>query len=492
MKKYETVGTGVPGLDHVLRGGLPDGMVYLVHGGPGSGKTTLGFQFLLEGVRRGERVLFASFLQKRKELERIVASYGWTLDGIDLMDIPDKIRHRSTDVQTMFSPGEIELHEVTQAIMDAIKKHKPQRLVFDSITELGVLVDSPLQLRRQMLKFIDCLEDTGCTSIFTANNTMSVDLPSLQTAVHGVIELGVDRRPYGPSHRWLEVSKLRGVGYRDGRHDLVMRGEGLKVYPQLEVGTESPPPWTLVASGNAELDMLFGGGLESGTSCLITGSTGAGKSTLASLYVQAAAMRGERSIIFCFDERRQTFIQRSQGLGMPIVEHIKQGLVDLRQVDFGHMNLGEFFHELRTAVDEAKAKVVVIDSLTGFCHAMPNQYSIVQLHELLTYLGKAGALTLLVEPTHGIGASESHILDANTSYISDSVVLLRHFEAIGEVRRCISVLKKRHGHHERTIREVTMGPGGVTVGPALTHFRHVLSGMPEFVGKTDTLHREPT
>ncbi len=475
--------TGVPGLDAVLRGGLPKDMIYLVHGGPGAGKTTLGFHFLLEGVRRGERVLLASLLQRPQELRRIAASHGWSLDGIDLLDLPESLRASSTDEQTMFSPAEVELHEVTEAIIHGIEKHRPQRLVFDSITELAVLVDNPHQLRRQMLKFKQRLEQSGCTSLFTANDTLAVDLPSLQTAVHGVIELGIERMRYGPPHRWLEATKMRGLSYLGGRHDIAMQTGGIEVYPRLEIPQKHhASQWSRVSSGNTELDALFGGGLEAGTACLLAGTTGAGKSTLASIYVQAAAQRGERCLIFCFDERRQTYIQRSKALELDIVEQIEQGLVDLRQIDFGNLRLGQFADELRTAIHQQDVRVVVIDSLTGLANAMMQEHMLIQLHELLNYLACFGVLTFLIVPTHGFGGASSPGLELDTSYIADTVVLMRHFEALGEVRRCISVIKKRHGEHEKSIREIHSGPGGMIIGPPLTEFRNVLSGTPQYIG----------
>lgn len=480
---------GVAGLDHVLRGGLPKDMVYLIHGGPGTGKTTLGFQFLLEGVRRGQRVLYASLLQTRNELESIVASHGWSLDGIDLLDLPEGVRRISTDEQTLFSPGEVELHEVTEAIVQAIQTHRPERLVFDSVTELAVLVDSPYQLRRQLLKLKQQLNDTGCTTLLTVNDTEAVDLPSIQTVMHGVIEMGILRPHYGPPRRWLEMSKVRGIDYLAGRHDFRLQTGGITVFPRLEIDASVESDLRdVVPSGDAELDALFGGGLEEGTACLITGTTGAGKSTLSALYVQAAAERGERSIIFCFDERRQTFIRRAEGLGMDIVDHIRDGLVDLRQVDVGSLSPGELADQIRSAVDNAGARIVVIDSVSGYLNAMHEQRSlIVQLHEILSYLGGQGVLTLLVAPTHGLGSGADRVMDIDTSYIADTVVLMRHFEAAGEVRRCISVLKKRHGYHERAIREVMIDRGGVKVGRPLTNFVGVLSGAPQYVGESTNL-----
>ena len=463
-------------------------MSYLIQGGSGTGKTTLGFQFLFEGVRRGQRVLFVSLLQRRWELQGVFASHGWSLEGVDFLDFPQSLRQSATEEQTMFSPGEFELQEVSDAVIEAIDRCGPERLVFDSITELATLVDSPRQLRRQMLKFKQRLEDTRCTSVFIANDDMTMDTPLFQVGVHGVIALGVDQPPAGPRRRWLAVIKVRGVPYAGGRHSFRLLTGGIEVYPNLEVsGDAVEPRWSLVSSGNEELDRLFGGGLEGGTACLVLGTTGAGKSTLASVYVQAAAERGECSIIYCFDERRQTFIRRSQGLGLDIIRHIDEGRVDLRQVNFGSLTFGEFVHDLCFDVEQRGVKVVVIDSLTGFFHAIPEDKLIVQLHEMLTYLGNAGVLTLLILPIRGLKGEGISGFDENVSYIADTVVMMRHFEATGEMRRCVSVLKKRHGCHERAIREFQSGPGGIELGPPLSDFRNVLSGMPEYIGKVGKL-----
>ncbi len=475
------VSTGVEGLDQILGGGLPHGMSYTVHGGPGTGKTTLGLQFLLEGVGRNERVLFASMLQRPKDLERIFASHGWSLDGIEQLDLPDYIRRNSAEMQTMFKPDEVELKEATDAVIKGIRQFRPQRIVLDSITELALLAISSHQLRRQMLKLQDLLYEIGCTSLFTVNDNTSVDLPSLQTAMHGVIQLGAEQARYGQPGRWLEVTKVRGLAFLGGRHDFRLSTGGIEVYPNIPVenGSKQEPDWSTISGGNRELDSLFGGGLEAGTTCLITGTTGAGKSTLTSIYVQAAAVRGERSLIYCFDERRGTYLRRSQGLGLDIEQHIERGLVDIREVDVGSLMLGQIIAQTRDAVEQG-VKLVVIDSLTGFHQAMPGRELIVHLHELLRYLGGAGVLTLLTLPTHGLSAASQSYLDA--SYIADTVVLMRHFEAAGRMLRCISVLKKRHGDHERSIREIQSGPGGIRVGPPLTDFQNVLSGEPQFMG----------
>ena len=482
-----TVSTGIEGLDKILRGGLVPEFVYLVHGAPGTGKTTFGFQYLLEGVKLGERVMYASLLQTPMELETILASYDWSLDGIDLLELPQDVHDASMDGQTLFNAADIELEELSNAILESVEKHRPQRLVFDSITELAVLVDNPYQLRRQMLKLKDLLSSLNCTSIFTVNNSHASDLASIHTVVHGVIELAMDRPKYGPPRRWLETTKMRGTVYLGGRHDFRLQKSGLEVFPRLEISKSSErTEWDVISSGNQELDALFGGGLEEGTACLITGTSGSGKSTIASLYVEAAAQRGEHSVIFCFDERRLTFLRRAAGLGMKMPTYIEAGLVDLREVNVGDITPGEFAHQIRQAVTEQHAKVIVIDSISGYLNVMldPAQL-LVQLHEMLSYLSGAGVLALLVGASHGrLGRLKD---DIDSSYLSDTLVLLRNFEAEGVVRQSISVLKKRHGGHERTIREVTFNETGVEIGPPLTQFQGVLMGNPVFIGDRERL-----
>ena len=479
--------TGIAGLDHILRGGLPRDLFYLVHGGPGTGKTTLGMQFLLEGARRGERVLYISLLKTRDELERFMASHNWSLEGVDLLDLPDNVRRLATDEQTFFNTADIELREVNDAILQAVERTKPQRLVFDSVSELALLVDNQYQLRRQLLRLKQKLEGMGCTTLFNLIETETVDMPTIQTVIQGCLQLGMDEANYGPPRRWLNIPKMMSSDYIAGHHDLRLTTGGLTVFPRLEATPrELQDGWPVVSSGIAEIDTLFGGGLEEGTACLVTGSTGAGKSTLASLYVQAAARRGERPLVFCFDARRQTFIRRSKSLGLDIVKHIDKGLVDLRQINVGDLLPGQFAQDIRVAVEDHGVKVVVIDSIGGYINAMPGQqHLIVQLHEILSYLSAAGVLTVMVAPVHGL--SGEGMSEVTTSYIADTVVLMRMFEAAGRIRRCISVLKKRHGDHEKTIRELTIGAEGIVVGEPLKRFSGVLSGTPTYLGDVNEL-----
>lgn len=483
--------TGIAGLDEVLRGGLPRGRTYLVRGANGTGKTTLGFQFLLEGVRQGEPVMYATLLQARSELEAILDSHGWSLDGIDLVELPQELRNGSAAEQTLFNPADVELNEATDAILRGVEEHQPKRLVLDSIGELAVLVESPHRFRRQVLKLKTHLSERGCTSLLITGDNAVGDFGAIQTLVHGVVALQMAAPAYGPAKRRLEITKMRGMAYAGGNHDFRIRTGGLEVYPRLEMAAkERRPDWSLVASGNADLDALLGGGMEAGTACLITGTSGAGKSTLATLYVQAAADRGDPSVIFCFEERSETFRRRAEGLGLKITRHIDEGIVDLRQINVGDLSPGEFVQQVRQAVDRDGARVVVIDSLGGYLHAMPEARAlVVQLHELLGYLAGQGVLTLLIVASHGhVGGQPLRgNIEVDASYIADTVVLMRHFEAGGRMHRCVAVTKKRHGPHEHTIRELRLGEGGITVGPPLERFSGVLTGEPTYHGPMEEL-----
>ena len=481
---------GVPGLDDILHGGLPAGNVYLVHGGPGTGKTTLGLHFLREGAGRGERVLYVNLLQTPAELRATVASHGWTLEGIELFEFPPRVREAAVEEQTLFTAEDMELGEAVDAILEAVERLRPQRVVLDSVGELSLLTETPHRLRHYLIKLKLALQQMDCTSVFIMGDVTRAEAFSVETLVHGVIGLSQESPPYGGLRRQVLVTKMRGLDFLGGRHDLKIRTGGLEVYPRTEVDKSSSERLLeTVPSGIEELDRMLGGGLEPGTSCLFTGTTGAGKSTVATLYAAAAAERGHRSVVFCFDERRDTFLRRAAGLGMAgMADYVRGGLVDVRQVNVGELSPGEFAHQVRRAVDVEEARIVVIDSVSGYVQSMPGGAElVVQLHELLAYLAGAGALTLLTVASSGL-FSEVRVID--TSYLADTVVLLRHFEAMGRVRRCISVLKKRYGPHETTIRELRVMPGGLELGPPLERFSGVLTGVPTYHGAQRELFSE--
>jgi circadian clock protein KaiC len=485
----DKLSTGVEGLDYVLAGGLPRNRVYLLEGGAGSGKTTLGLQFLIEGVRRGESVLYVVLAETSDEVRQVAESHGWSFDGVEIFEATAPEDTVEADEQyTVFHPSEVELHETTKSVLEEIERLKPTRLVFDSITGLRLLAQTPVRFRQQVLSLKRALSRRGCTTLIVDDAGSQPRDLQLRSIVHGIVTLERIPLPYGAVRRHLEVAKLRGVLHRDGYHDFSIQTGGIVVYPRIVTSeyrrTFSPE---VVASGLAALDGMLGGGLTRGTNALIMGPSGVGKSSLATQFALAAAMRGEHAVICTFDETLETYFLRSEGLGLALREHAEAGRIEIRQVDPAEMSQGEFAHVMRHAVEQSQARVVVIDSLNGYLNALPDKELLaVQMHELLTYLDQRGILTLLVLAQHGLvgDALES---PTDISYLADTVLLLRYFEVAGEVRRAISAIKKRTGAHEHTIRELHLGSGRIEVGEALREFQGVLSGTPRFVGKGESL-----
>lgn len=471
---------GVAGLDEILCGGLTPDRVYLVEGVPGSGKTTLALQFLLEGVRRGEPVLYVTLSETEAELHGIAQSHGWTLHGIDIRELsPSEASLRPDDQYTMFHPSEVELSETTKAILADVDRLKPRRVVFDSLSEMRLLAGNPLRYRRQLLALKQFFVGRRCTVVLLDDMTNTQQDLQVQSVVHGVIRLEQTNPGYGAERRRLVVLKYRGVAMRGGYHDYVIRQGGLVVFPRLvarEHAIEAPD--AALSSGVAEIDELLGGGLERGSSTLIVGAAGTGKSSLATQFAAEAASRGEQAAMFIFDESLTSLRRRSEGLGIALSEHLASGRITVQQIDPAELSPGEFAHKIMDCVERQRARVVVIDSLNGYMSAMPEErYLIAQLHELLAFLGQAGVATILVAAHHGlIGSSMQAPVDA--SYLADAVVLMRYFEARGEVRQAISVIKKRGSAHERTIRELRLTSEGLYVGQPLREFRGVLTGVP--------------
>jgi circadian clock protein KaiC len=473
--------TGVAGLDDILNGGLTANRLYLLEGMPGSGKTTLAFQFLMEGVRRGEPVLYVTLSETAEEIRAVAASHGWTLDGISVRElVPSEQTLEPGEQYTVFHPSEVELSDTTKKIVDDVETLKPTRIVFDSLSELRLLAGNPLRYRRQILALKQFFAGRRCTVILLDDLTAAEHDLQVQSIAHGALLLEHSMPTFGPPRRRLSVTKFRGSDFRGGYHDYAIRRGGLEVYPRLiaaehrhESSRERLP------SGLAGLDALIGGGLERGTSTLIQGAAGTGKSTLAALFCAHAAGRGVHSALFIFDESVNTLFSRLDGLGIALRKHADAGLVSVQQVDPAELSPGEFAHAIRRAVEKDGAQIVVIDSLNGYLNAMPDEkFLIIQLHELLTFLGQKGAATMLVAAQHGLmGAAMTSPVDA--SYLADSVVLLRYFEAEGEVRQAISVVKMRGGAHERSIREFGMKGGRVAVGEPLRDYRGVFTGVPE-------------
>lgn len=476
----EVMGTGIEGLDDVLGGGLTPNRLYVLEGAPGSGKTTVALQFLMEGARRGEPVLYVTLSETGNELEGVARSHGWDLSGIhvrEMLPSPDSLQPE--EQYTMFHPSEVELSETTQRILDDVQALSPRRIVFDSLSELRLLSGGSLRYRRQILALKQFFSGRQCTVLLLDDMATTHRDQQVQSIAHAVLRLEQSHSDYGAVRRRLVVVKYRGKDFRGGYHDYrIIRG-GLQVFPRL-VASEHVSPVTQdkLPSGIESLDELMGGGLERGTSTLFVGAPGTGKSTVAVQFAIAAATRGEIASVFAFDESINTLRSRCTSMGMDIERWIAAGMIHLRQVDPGEMSPGELVHLIREAVERNKSAVVVIDSLNGYLNAMPDdRFLIVQLHELLTYLGQAGVATLLVGAHHGmIGTNMQAPVDA--SYLADAIVMLRYFEAEGEVRQAISVMKKRGGAHERSIRAFRMDAEGLHVGEPLRNFRGILTGVP--------------
>ena len=474
------ISTGVAGLDTVLAGGYTPQRLYLIEGLPGSGKTTLAMQFLIDGRERGERVLYVSLSETASELHEMAASHGWTLEGIELYEPLADAERMATDAQyTMFHPSEIELADTTQRILQYIEERRPDRLVFDSLGELRLLSGSPLRYRRQVLALKQYFSEMTCTTLLLDDIGPSEQGMHVHTIVHGVVRLESVDTEFGGDRRRLRVNKFRGRRFIGGFHDYRIETGGIQVFPRLVASDfRRSAPQDRIATNVPRLDALFGGGISRGTSTLLIGAAGTGKSSLATLVACAAADRGERSAVFAFDESVMAFVTRSEGLGFPIRERMAEGLVDLRAVDPAELSSGEFTQIIRTAVERDDVRVVVIDSLNGYLNAMPGeQHMLLQLHDLLAYLGSLGVITILVSAQLGLIGAMSNRIDV--SYLADSVVLLRYYEAEGEVRQAISVLKQRTGAHERTIRPFAMSSDGFDIGEPLRELRGVLTGVPQ-------------
>ena len=484
------LGTGIAGLNDILSGGLTADRLYLVQGDPGTGKTTMAMQYLMEGIRQRESVLFVTLSETEEELRAVAESHGWKLDGINIFELSAAQQNRTAEQNTLFHPSEVELNEVTQTVLDEVERVKPTRVVIDSLSELRLLAQSPLRFRRQILALKQFFSGRGCTVILLDDMVADVEDAQAHSVAHGVIEMQQPAPEYGAERRRMRVMKYRGVRFRGGWHDYGITRGGLTVYPRLIAAEHRPHVnQTTIPSGLPELDALLGGGVARGTSLLLLGPAGCGKSTLAAQYAAAAAERGERAAMFLFDENVQTLLTRSNSIGMNLASAISDGRVTARQIDPAEMPAGEFIHLVRAAVERDHAKVVVIDSLNGYLNSMPDdRFLVIHMHELLTYLAQQGVLTILIMAQHGMmGRMESPI---DLSYLSDSVLLMRYFEAHGAIHQAISVMKKRTGAHERTIRQFRVTSHGVKVGEPLKDFHGILTGVPTFTGKAGTLDAE--
>lgn len=486
----ERARTGIAGLDGVLNGGLPRSHIYLVEGDPGVGKTTLALEFLLEGVRAGEKALYVTLSETAHEVRLIAQSHGWSLDGLAMFELSAlEAQMRAESENTVFHPSDIELTETTRAVLSYIDKISPQRVVFDSLSELRLLAQSHLRYRREVLNLKQYFSRTHATVILLDDRTSDPNDMQLQSIAHGVLSLQQQPPEYGGDRRRLRVVKMRGIPYQTGFHDFEIVTGGLEVYPRLIAADHRKAfEQESVSSELRPLDQMLGGGLDRGTSTLIMGPAGTGKSVIAAQYACATARRGEKVAIFGFDELRQITIGRADHLGMKMSGLVDKGQIIVQQIDPAEMGPGKFSCRIDELVHQG-VRLVIIDSLNGYLQSMPaERFMYIHLHELLTYLGQLGVTTIINMAQSGIVGSVQS--PAEISYIADTVMLLRYFEHDGHVRKALSVVKKRSGQHESTIREITISHNrGLVVGEPLSQFSGVLTSVPEYHGTVNELER---
>lgn len=474
-------GTGIEGLDYILLGGFPRNHVYLLQGDPGVGKTTLGLQFLLEGARHGEKGLYITLSETRAELGAVARSHHWDMTGVEVYEHLIGEQSLTEDDTTVFYPAEVELGQTVKALLDAVERVQPSRVVLDSLSEIRLLAQSTLRYRKQILALKQFFAARNMTVLMLDDRTAEFNDLQLQSVPHGVVELERVTPMYGSARRRLQLVKVRGLNFRDGYHDFNIRTGGIVVYPRLVAADEHQGYELIETVGSAvpELDAMLGGGLDRGTSTLIMGPAGCGKSALSTQYAIGAAARGEKAAMFIFEESSTSLYNRSHSLGMPLRKYVDDDLISVRQVDPAQLQPGEFVHLVREAVDSG-VRVLVIDSLNGYLNAVPEEkFLLLHLHELLSYLGQNGIATILVFAQHGLVGTNMHA-PVDVSYLADCVVLLRYFESKGRIRKAVSVVKKRGGIHDTAIRDFTMSSKGLAIGPPLDDFRGVLTGVPTF------------
>jgi circadian clock protein KaiC len=479
--------TGIAGLDDILGGGLPTDHLYLIEGTPGSGKTTLGLQFLRRGVETGEKGLYITLSETASELRTVAASHGWGLEGVEVFELVTDEGLSPDSEQSILHPSEVELGETTRGVMTAAERVKPTRVVFDSLSEMRLLAQNPLRYRRQVLALKSFFSTRGCTVLLLDDRSAEMGDLQLHSIAHGVISLEQVIDQYGPERRRLRVIKMRGIRFRGGEHDFSLDTGGLAVFPRLVAAEHRQVhAETLVSTGTAELDKLLGGGLNRGSNTLFSGPSGVGKTTTAIACVRTALLRGEKAVYYLFDEGLGTLLIRSRTLGLDVSPYLESGQLEIRTLDPAEVSPGQFANTVRAAVEQAGVQTVVIDSLNAYLQAMSgDKHLLLQMHELLTYLNQRGVVTILILAQHGIiGDIRS---DVDLSYLSDGILLFRFFEARGNLLKAVSVVKSRTSEHELTIREFRLGKKGVEVGQALQDFEGVMSGIASYKGSTPLL-----
>jgi circadian clock protein KaiC len=481
--------TGVAGLDGILGGGLARNRLHLLEGSPGAGKTTIALQFLLAGAAVGEVGIYVSLAETERELREGAASHGWTIpEAIEIFELvaPESVLDPDQHQSLLYS-SDLELGETIQRIFDSIQRLKPKRVVIDSLSEIRLLAQSSLRYRRQILALKHYFAQNDSTVILLDDLTTETPDQAVHSIAHSVIHLDQLAPIYGGERRRLRIMKCRGQSFGAGYHDFTIAQGGVQVFPRLVAAEHRKGyPDQALSSGIPELDLLLGGGVAAGSSTLVIGPAGTGKSLLILHCIAAAVARGERAALFAFDEELGLLFARAKGLGIDLGSMCEANKLFVEQVDAAEVSPGEFSHRVRGCVDREDVRVVAIDSLNGYQAAMPEeQFLLLHLHELLQYLNRQGAATFLAVAQHGMIGDMKQTIDV--TYLADTVILLRYFEALGRVRRAISAIKKRTGPHEDTIREFQIGNRGIAIGPPLHGFQGVLRGVPSYVGKAEPL-----
>ena len=482
-KTLERTSTGIPGLDNILCGGVPAERLYLVDGNPGVGKTTLALQFLLEGVRRNEKCVYVTLSETKDELDMVAESHGWDLAGItviELSQVNEAITGKSQN--TLFQSAEVELANLSRLLMSEFDRIAPARMVLDSLSEMRLMAQGALRYRREVLRLKHHFSSRHCTVLLLDDRSASGPDAQVHSIVHGMVSMQTMPIKFGITRRYLSVVKMRGSRFREGNHDYVIKSGGITVFPRLLA-----PSGIIVShkevfsSGNTQLDQLMGGGLHAGTGTLFMGPAGSGKSTVASMFAARAARSGTKVLYFAFDEVVSILANRAREIGLDFDSLVAEGSLTLQQIDPAEIAPGELANKIVQAVSEGGVRMVVLDSLNGYVNAMPQEdFLHLHLHELLGYLNQNGVVTVMVLAQHGLMGPMGGPVDV--SYLADTVILTRFFEARGAMRKAISVIKKRSGHHEDTIRELKMTRQGVVIGEPLVNFEGVMTGVPRVLG----------